>query len=143
MYRYRFYDLKVHFWWPNKHLFSYRQRWNTLYYLRLVLTLLIINGKTEEKIFLVSVFELCARNNVPLKVHQKGLFLISLDIDDLTIWSLSWMGNQKRKIFKVLSVCFFTQDVYTLILARRQFLFEKSRITKSRLKRQTSLNDYM
>ena len=31
MYRYRFYDLKVHFWWPNKRLFSYIQRWNTLY----------------------------------------------------------------------------------------------------------------
>ena len=31
MYRYRFYDLKVHFWWPNKRLFSYNQRWNTLY----------------------------------------------------------------------------------------------------------------
>ena len=31
MYRYRFYDLKVHFWWPDKRLFSYIQRWNTLY----------------------------------------------------------------------------------------------------------------
>ena len=31
MHRYRFYDLKVHFWWPNKRLFSYNQRWNTLY----------------------------------------------------------------------------------------------------------------
>ena len=31
MYRYRFYDLKVHFWWPNKRLFSYNQRWKTLY----------------------------------------------------------------------------------------------------------------
>ena len=32
MYKYCFYDLKVHFWWPNKCLFSYRQRWNTLYH---------------------------------------------------------------------------------------------------------------
>ena len=32
MYRYCFYDLKVHFWWPNKCLFSYRQRWNILYH---------------------------------------------------------------------------------------------------------------
>ena len=31
MYRYCFYDLKVHFWWPNKRLFSYIQRWKTLY----------------------------------------------------------------------------------------------------------------
>ena len=31
MHRYRFYDLKVHFWWPNKRLFSYNQRWKTLY----------------------------------------------------------------------------------------------------------------
>ena len=31
MHRYRFYDLKAHFWWPNKRLFSYNQRWNTLY----------------------------------------------------------------------------------------------------------------
>ena len=31
MYRYCFYDLLVHFWWPNKSLFSYNQRWNTLY----------------------------------------------------------------------------------------------------------------
>ena len=34
MHRYHFYDLKVHFWWPNKCLFSYNQRWNTLYNLR-------------------------------------------------------------------------------------------------------------
>ena len=26
MHRYHFYDLKVHFWWPNKRLFSYNQR---------------------------------------------------------------------------------------------------------------------
>ena len=32
MYKYRFHDLKVHFWWPNKRLFSYRQSWNTLYF---------------------------------------------------------------------------------------------------------------
>ena len=25
------YDLKAYFWWPNKRLFSYIQRWNTLY----------------------------------------------------------------------------------------------------------------
>ena len=31
MYRCRFYDLKVYFWWPKKRLFSYNQRWNTLY----------------------------------------------------------------------------------------------------------------
>ena len=31
MYRYRFYDLKVHFWWPNKHSFSYKSSLNTLY----------------------------------------------------------------------------------------------------------------
>ena len=30
MYRYRFYDLKVHFWWSNKRLFSYKLCWNTL-----------------------------------------------------------------------------------------------------------------
>ena len=30
MHRYRFYDLKVHFWWSNKRLFSYNQRWKTL-----------------------------------------------------------------------------------------------------------------
>ena len=31
MYRYHFYNLKVPFWWPNKRLFSYIQRWKTLY----------------------------------------------------------------------------------------------------------------
>ena len=36
MYRYRFYDLKAYFWWPNKLLFSYIQRWNTLYYLSMI-----------------------------------------------------------------------------------------------------------
>ena len=31
MYRYCFYDLKVHFWWPNKHLKCNISSWNTLY----------------------------------------------------------------------------------------------------------------
>ena len=35
MYRYRFYDLKVHFWWPNKRLKCNISSWNTLYYQRL------------------------------------------------------------------------------------------------------------
>ena len=32
MYRYHFYDLKVHFWWPNKHFIWGRSSWKTLYY---------------------------------------------------------------------------------------------------------------
>ena len=31
MYRCSFYDLKVHFWWPNKHLFWFKSSSNTLY----------------------------------------------------------------------------------------------------------------
>ena len=31
MYRYHFYDLKVHFWWPNKRFFWCRSSLNTLY----------------------------------------------------------------------------------------------------------------
>ena len=31
MYRYRFYDLKVHFWWPNKRLKCNISSWHTLY----------------------------------------------------------------------------------------------------------------
>ena len=42
MYRYRFYDLKVHFWWPNKCLFSYKPSLNTLY---------SIFQKNNEKIY--------------------------------------------------------------------------------------------
>ena len=32
MYRYHFYDLKVHFWWSNKHFIWGRSSWKTLYW---------------------------------------------------------------------------------------------------------------
>ena len=32
MHRYLFYDIKVHFWWPNKRFFWCRSSWNTLYF---------------------------------------------------------------------------------------------------------------
>ena len=45
MYRFCFFDLKVHFWWPNKCLFWGRSSWNTLYSVHILFCQIISNLK--------------------------------------------------------------------------------------------------
>ena len=61
MCRYCFYDLKVLFWWPNKHLFWCKSSLNTLYTL-----------EKESQ----SAMSIWARNRVEIMPIKKQLFLI-------------------------------------------------------------------
>ena len=85
MYRYRFYDLKVHFWWPNKRLKCNISSWHTLYvlirdylylYLVLIVTVItensvcILNSNTNMSTCVESYFHIA---NYSIKKWKKKL----------------------------------------------------------------------
>ena len=106
MYRNHFYDLKVHFWWPNKRIKCDISSWHTLY--NRGDTILYHSGRRpcQIRILMLAFFRLRAqfymyKNTLDiLQVFSYGWICLKLCFSS---WKLNWFTKRRKSpIWKIL-----------------------------------------